>query len=77
MKAVKANKEYIITEQEKARYQKDGFDIIDDNGSVIAYGKGKTVPYEQYIAVLNELNALKSAKKTRGKAEADKEGDAV
>ena len=75
MKAVKANKEYSITEREKDRYQKDGFDILDDSGNVIAYGKGKTVPYEQYIAVVNELNALK-AKKPK-KADAGKEGDAV
>lgn len=37
MKAVKANKEYTIAEQEQKRYIADGYDIFDDNGNVIAY----------------------------------------
>lgn len=60
MKAVKANKEYTIAEQEQKRYIADGYDIVDDKG--IAYGRGKTVPYEQYKKVLDELNALKTEK---------------
>lgn len=60
MKAVKNNREYTITEAEKAFYQKQGFDIIGDNGQVIQYGAGKTVPYEQYQAVVDELNQLKA-----------------
>lgn len=62
MKAVKANKEYTIAEQEQKRYIADGYDIVDDNGNIIAYGRGKTVPYEQYKKVLDELNALKTEK---------------
>lgn len=62
MKAVKANKEYTIVEQEQKRYIADGYDIVDDKGNVIAYGRGKTVPYEQYKKVLDELNALKTEK---------------
>ncbi len=72
MKAVKANKEYSITEQEKERYQKEGFDILDEGGKVIAYGKGKTVPYEQYMKAVEELDALKK-KKAENKTEGGKE----
>jgi hypothetical protein len=59
MKALKANKEYTITEQEQERYAADGYDIVDNEGNIIAYGKGKTVPYEKYKEVLDELNRLK------------------
>lgn len=60
MKAVRANKEYTIAEQEQKRYIADGYDIVDDKGNIIAYGRGKTVPYEKYKKVLDELNALKA-----------------
>ncbi len=73
MKAIKANKEYSITEQEKERYQKEGFDILDETGKVIAYGKGRTVPYERYMKVVEELDALKK-KKTENKTENKNEG---
>lgn len=59
MKALKGNREYSITEAEKTFYQKQGFDIIDDKGEVIEYGAGKTVSYEQYVAVVKELTELK------------------
>lgn len=48
MKALKANKVYSIGESEKAHYIAMGFDIQDDEGNTIAYGQGKTVPYEKY-----------------------------
>lgn len=60
MRAIKANKEYAISESEKKRYIEDGYDIVDDKGNIIAYGRGKTVPYEKYKKVLDELNALKA-----------------
>lgn len=59
MRAIKANKEYAISESEKKRYIDDGYDIVDDEGKIIAYGRGKTVPYEKYKKVLDELNVLK------------------
>lgn len=59
MKAVKSNKEYTIDETMKDSYRKDGFDIYADDGDLIAYGAGKTVPYETYMAVKNELDKLK------------------
>lgn len=48
MKALKANKVYSIGESEKVHYIAMGFDIQDDDGNTIAYGQGKTVPYEKY-----------------------------
>lgn len=73
MTAEKDNKVYTIDESMKDRYAAEGYDIKDDDGSVIAYGKGKTVPYETYQKVLQELEMLRNsaaedagiAKKTR------------
>lgn len=61
MKAVKGNKVYTIDEKQKKRYVDDGYDITDDNGNAVAYGRGKTVPYEQYVKVLEELERLKAS----------------
>lgn len=61
MKAVKDNKEYVIGESQKKFYQDAGYDIRDDDGEVITYGRGKTVPYDEYEAVRKELDALKKA----------------
>lgn len=59
MKAVKANKQYTITETEKKSYLAQGFDIIDDNGTV-EHSPQATVPYSEYEKLLNENFALKS-----------------
>lgn len=67
MKAVKANKEYTISESQKATYQAEGFDIVGDNGEVIGYGRGKTVPYEMYLALQKENETLKAQIKASGK----------
>ena len=72
MKAVKANKVYTITEAEKKHYIDAGFDICDDNGEIIAYGRGKTVPMDEYLALKKELEAAKSPKKEKK----EKAGDA-
>lgn len=60
MLAKKGNRSYAITEAQKASYLKQGFDIHDDDGKVVAYGVGKTVPYEKYAAVVRELEELKN-----------------
>ena len=60
MKAVKGNKVYTITEQEKKSYISRGFDILDDNGNTVAYGSGKTVSYDEYVKVKEELEKLKA-----------------
>ena len=72
MKAVKANKVYTISEMEKQSYINDGFDICNDDGEIIAYGKGKTVPYEEFLALQKELEAAKAPKKEKK----EKTGDA-
>ncbi len=60
MKAVKGNKEYSIDESQQKSYQDAGFDIFDDSGKLIAYGKGKTVPYGDYMKAKEELEAVKA-----------------
>ena len=44
MKAVKGNKEYTIGDAQKKTYQDAGYDIVDDDGEIIAHGRNKTVP---------------------------------
>ena len=75
MKAVKGNKVYTIDESTKARYQAEGFDILDDSGKVIAAGKGKNVSYEEYLRVLQELEALKAKQAAVDKTDAKQEDD--
>lgn len=59
MRAVKGNRSYTITENDKEFYRKQGFDIIGDDGQVLEHGAGKTVPYEEYAKVLAENKKLK------------------
>ena len=59
MKAVKGNRVYTIDESVKDRYQNEGFDIYDEDENVIAYGKGKTVPYAEYAVLKEENEQLK------------------
>lgn len=60
MTAEKENKVYTITEEQKATYLAEGFDIRDDEGNIIAYGAGKTVAYEEYIALKKENEELRA-----------------
>ena len=79
MKAVKTNKVYNITETEKQRYINEGFDICDDNGVVIEYGRGKSVPFEDYLELkkkLEELQASDKEEKAPKKEKKEKAGDA-
>ena len=59
MKAVKDNKEYTIEENQKKSYQDAGFDILNDAGEMIAYGKGRSVPYGDYKKLESENKLLK------------------
>lgn len=59
MVAEKGNKVYTIDESMKVQYQNDGFDIKNDDGNVIAYGHGKTVPYEDHMAAVLEIERLR------------------
>ncbi|MBQ8803475.1 MAG: hypothetical protein IJZ53_07580 [Tyzzerella sp.] len=60
MKAKKENKVYrITTESEKQRYLKDGYDIYDDEGKVLAYSPLKKIEYGKYVKLQEENTALK------------------
>lgn len=79
MKATKGNRIYNIDDAQKGHYKDAGFDIMDDEGNVLEYGRGKTVPYDEYAAVAAKLEALKAdaeaeAEVKKGKA-AKKEGE--
>lgn len=60
MKAVKNNRVYTITEQQRKTYAAQGFDIVDDSGDIIEHAAGKTVPYAQYAKLLAENEQLKA-----------------
>lgn len=77
MKAVKGNKVYLVDEANKKDYQDRGFDILDEDGKVIAYGRGKTVPYGDYEALKKENEALKAAMKPEESAESDESEDSA
>lgn len=59
MKAVKDNKEYDITENQKAEYLSQGYDIVDGNGKVIEYSPKKTIAYSEYQKLKKELEETK------------------
>ncbi len=58
MKATKGNKTYTITEQEQRRYIEAGYDIQSDSGETISFGKGRTVPLEQFNALEEKCKNL-------------------
>lgn len=60
MKAIKANRAYTITKEVSESFRKDGYDIVDDNGKVIAHGVGKVVSYEKYAELLEKYEALEA-----------------
>lgn len=75
LKAIKENVVYTVTEQTAARYQADGFDIVEElpDGSrrIVQHGAGKVVPYDQYLAVEAELKRARAELKAlRGLIEA-------
>lgn len=60
MRAVKGNKEYTIDESQQKSYQDAGFDIVGDDGRVTAYGRRKTVPYDEYMKAVKEIEHLQN-----------------
>ena len=60
MRAVKGNKEYTIDESQQKSYQDAGFDIVGDDGRVTAYGRGKTVPFDEYMKAVKEIEHLQN-----------------
>ena len=79
MRAVKGNKEYTIDDTQKKAYQDRGFDILDETGTTIAYGRGKTVPYSEHIALQEENEKLRKqvAEILGGDASIQESGEAV
>ena len=71
MKATKGNKVYTIDETQKAMYQAQGYDIVDDDGTLLEYGAGKSVSYEEYKAL--EEKAIKLEKDNKKLKEEVKE----
>lgn len=57
MKAVKENRQYTITDADVKSFVNDGYDIYDDNGKLIHYGIGKTVPFEKYAKLMAQVEA--------------------
>lgn len=60
MKAVKANKQYTITEAEKESYLAQGYDILDDKGKITERSPQAAVAYSEYEKLLKENTALKA-----------------
>ena len=58
MKAIKENRVYTISDAEKNSFQKEGYDIYSDSGEIIAYGLGKSVPFEKYAKLMEQVEAL-------------------
>lgn len=74
MKATKGNKVYTINETQKAMYQSQGYDIVDDEGRVIQYGAGKSVSYEEYKTLEDKSKKLEEEnKKLKGEIKKLKE----
>lgn len=72
MQAEKGNKVYTIDETEKPRYIAMGYDITEGEG-IIAYGKGKTVSYDEYVKIVKENEALKAELEVLKQEDSNKE----
>ena len=58
MKAVKDNRVYTITEADVESFRKEGYDIYDDDNNIVAYGVGKSVPFEKYAELMSQYEKL-------------------
>ena len=74
MNAVKENRVYTITEADVESFKREGYDIYDDDGKLVCYGLGKSVPYDKYMELKEAYETLmeqcaeledKLAKKTK------------
>lgn len=75
MEARKENKVYTITEAQKARYLKEGFDIYDEHGNVLEYTPLKTIKYNDHLKKMNELSSKKDEEIKALKAELENKTD--
>lgn len=58
MLAIKENRQYTITEVDAQSFVNDGYDVYDDNGNLVAYGVGKTVPFDKYAKLMAQNEKL-------------------
>lgn len=58
MKAVKGNREYDINDAQSRNYRDAGFDIRSEDGTVLSYGRGKTVSYDEHVRLMDENKKL-------------------
>lgn len=58
MKAVKDNRVYTITEADVESFRREGYDVFDDNGNIVAYGVGKSVSFEKYAELMSQYEKL-------------------
>ena len=72
MEARKANKVYHIEKLQADEYAAAGYDIFDGK-KLVKPAANKTVPYSEYMKVVEELESLKKAKAATSKAEAKTE----
>lgn len=63
MKAIKANKQYTISESEKASYLAQGFDIYGDDDELIERSSSSTVSRREYDELLEKYNKVVSENK--------------
>ena len=59
MRAKKSNKSYNIEPREVNSFKSQGYDIYDDDGNLVFYGDGKTVPANRYLELQKENEQLK------------------
>lgn len=77
MKAIKDNKEYTVTNESKQHYIDTGFDIVDENGEIIEYGRGKMVSLEEHNQALERIKELEAQLKSSAKQEDKPEKEEV
>ena len=58
MQAVKENRVYTITEADVESFRKEGYDIYNDSGEIVAYGAGKSISYDKYAELVNQYEQL-------------------
>ena len=58
MIAIKENRQYTINDTDVQSFTKEGYDVYDDDGNIIAFGIGKSVPYEKYAKLLEQVEGL-------------------
>jgi hypothetical protein len=77
VKAIKDNKEYTVTNESKQHYIDTGFDIVDENGEIVEYGRGKMVSLEEHNQALERIKELEAQLKSSAKQEDKPEKEEV